>query len=133
MADQKIENEYGDIIYGNRIIVQLIVHKIEKYKDTIWITNSKGRRINTLSRSFGIEFEDCIEIYNDSNEYNIEIYIMLRFGKSITDITNIIFDDVCKVLKENLDIKPNNIAITITGTISKNVAKRNIRVSRHYD
>ena len=57
----------------------------------------------------------------------IRLYIMLRFGSSIGEVTTRIMDRLAFSLMTYLELPIDNIEVIVTGMVSKNVAKRNIR------
>jgi uncharacterized alkaline shock family protein YloU len=58
----------------------------------------------------------------------IRLYVMMRFGLSINEMTAGIMDNLAFSLMEYVELPIYNIEIIVTGMLSKNVAKRNIEM-----
>ncbi|MFQ7473681.1 MAG: hypothetical protein ACLRLX_05695, partial [Anaerovoracaceae bacterium] len=53
-----------------------------------------------------------------------------HFGASIKRNTGKIIDYIYEYMEKIIGIKPKNVKVIVTGTLSKNIAKRHIEVSR---
>ncbi len=71
-----------------------------------------------------------MEITLSENGLDIRVFVVLRFGTSITQVTNRLADDIHSRIKTMTGMEPNSVAIVVTGMISKNIAPRHIEVTR---
>ena len=71
-----------------------------------------------------------MEINYGENGLDLRIFVVLRFGTSITQVANQLVDDIHEKTKETIGIEPNSVAVVVTGMISKNIARRHIEVTR---
>ena len=93
-----------------------------KYKNVV---PGLASRMNLYGEESG-----SIQINRSDEGIEISVCIVVRFGVSIRNITgqiiDSIYDDMEKILRE----KPKKVTVIVTGTLSKNIAKRHIEVSR---
>jgi uncharacterized alkaline shock family protein YloU len=54
----------------------------------------------------------------------------VKFGTSIQNVTNKIIDFIYEHMEKTTGQKPLKVTVIVTGTSSKNIAKRHIEVSR---
>jgi len=122
------ENELGKIKYDDKIIGNIIRKSTEKYMGKVMLSDTKGRiRKNSLKE---MNSDDIAFMKMDKTEegYDIDIYIVLRFGTSISETSLEMIDEIRKEIAQITDIKIGKIKVTITGMLSKNLIKRHIEV-----
>jgi len=107
-------NEYGKIK-----ITENVFHRI--IKNAVWTTNEKV----TLASE-----RKNIYIADDESSLNIEFRVIIRFGASIRINSNLIMNYLEDTLKPMQIGKPIHIVMRIVGIRSRNIAKRDIEVTR---
>lgn len=114
-----IETKMGSIHFSQSIINRIVENAVEGCGGKVFLNNYSGG-LNAPAVEF-IEGEDGFEL---------KVFIVLKFGASIkentTEIINSIYDNAEKILGR----KPLKVTVTVTGVLSKNIAKRHIEVSR---
>ncbi|MFR6257497.1 MAG: Asp23/Gls24 family envelope stress response protein, partial [Anaerovoracaceae bacterium] len=71
-----------------------------------------------------------IHVKEEDGDIYIKVYIVMHFGASIKRNTGKIIDYIYEYMEKIIGIKPKNVKVIVTGTLSKNIAKRHIEVSR---
>ena len=84
--------------------------------------------MNTVARKTGQDYKTNMEIVFGNQGLDIRVYVIVKFGVSIRNVTSTLINSIQESVRENTGLEANSIAIAITGTFSKNVAKRNIEV-----
>lgn len=131
----EVETKYGNIRYSQNIINRIVVESIESCGGKAVILNYKGKYMNVvpgLASKINIYDEEAggIEVINADDGIKIKVYIIVKFGTSIKQITAEIIDYIYEKTEAILGEKPKTVTVTVTGTVSKNIAKRHIEVSR---
>ena len=58
------------------------------------------------------------------------VYIVVKFGCSISQVTNEIIDYIYDKMETIMGERPEKVTVVVTGSVSKNIARRHIEVSR---
>ena len=58
------------------------------------------------------------------------VYIVVRFGVSISSVANTMIDDIYKQMEDLFGQRPAQVKVIVTGTASRIIAKRHIEFSR---
>lgn len=126
----KIETEEGTIFIEKPVIGRIILEEVKKLKGRVWVSSHKGKVPGLVSRIGGQDEMNYLEISNGQKGIDIRVYVVIRFGTSIGEVTNQLLDSIQESVKRYTDINPNSVAVIITGMVSKQLAKRNIEVKR---
>lgn len=130
-----METKFGNIIFSQNVINRIVMNALERCDGKAEIMNYKGKYKNVvpgLASRMNLYGEESgsIQINRSDEGIEISVCIVVRFGVSIRNITgqiiDSIYDDMEKILRE----KPKKVTVIVTGTLSKNIAKRHIEVSR---
>ncbi|MBQ0078771.1 MAG: hypothetical protein KBS66_02620 [Eubacterium sp.] len=140
-----IENKIGNIHYGENIIRKIVLKGIDQYEGRV-IPYNVGRKLMGLVgmrqvKNITPNPNGAIKIINNTEEteegapkpepnYEILVYLVVRFGTSITDVTNGLIDYIYEYCDIIINTKPTKVTVKVTGTLSKNLVKRDIEVSR---
>lgn len=130
-----IKTNLGEIHFSQHIINKIVTDAVETCGDKAAIMHYKGKYMNVvpgLASKINLYDEGASGIHFNDKEDGIEIsvYIVVRFGISIKMITEKIIDQIYANVEKIMGQKPKKVTVIITGTISKNIAKRHIEVSR---
>lgn len=127
----KVETEYGTISITKTVIAKIITEAVDRLSGKVYICNQKGKIINNLFSRLGY-FDDAsnIEINNGPSGLDIRLFIVVRFGTSITNVTNQLIDEIETNIKEFTSIELNSVSIVVAGTMARQIKKRHIEVTR---
>ncbi|MCQ4637408.1 Asp23/Gls24 family envelope stress response protein [Anaerovorax odorimutans] len=125
-----VETDLGTITVSKNAIGKIVIEAVEQFDGKVIISNHKGKVPGIVSRFGGMDDTSIMEINSGEKGLDLRVFVVLRFGTSITQVTNQLVDDIHEKMKESLGIEPNSVAVVVTGMISKNIARRHIEVSR---
>ena len=118
----KIETEDGVIKVRKAVISKIVLESIKKFKGRVFITNHKGKMIRLRNAA------DYVDVSLANSGLDIRIYIAIRFGTSISMVTEKLIEDIKGNIEKMTSMEPNSIAIVVTGMISKQITRRNIEI-----
>lgn len=125
-----VETDLGTITVNKAAIGKIIIEAAEKFDGKVIISNHKGKVPGLVSKFGGMDEINNMEIELTENGLNIRVFVVLRFGTSITRVTNQMVDEIHKNIKAMAGMEPNSVAVVVTGVLSKHVAPRHIEVTR---
>lgn len=126
----KVEAEKGTISFHQNVIGTIILKEVEQFNGKVLISNAKGKIAGKLARMSGMDDLGNLEIVEGPQGIDIRIFIVVKFGISISAVTSRLIDAVCMKIKNFTGIEPNSVSVIITGTMSKQLARRHIEVKR---
>ncbi len=121
----QIKNEKGTISLNKNIIGNIVVQAISEFQDRIFLCNQKGKIMPEDPRN-----SSMMDIVFEEEEFTVKFYILIRFGTSINAVTNKIIDTIYEDINSTLGMRPQKVTAVVLGIVSKQVAKRNIEVSK---
>ncbi|MDY2934164.1 MAG: Asp23/Gls24 family envelope stress response protein [Anaerovoracaceae bacterium] len=120
------DTEYGSIGINKSIITQMVTDAVDAYSGKARLGNAKA-----VFNIFSNDESSNIDIVWDDEEIYINIFLIIKFGTSISRVTNGIIDYIEKNIKVTFGDIPHKIRILVTGIESKQqVIKRDIEVVR---
>ena len=123
---RNIDTEYGSIGINKTIITQMVTEAVDAYSGKAWLGNAKA-----VFNIFSNDESSNIDIVWDDEGIYINIFLIIKFGTSISRVTNGIIDYIEKNIKVTFGDIPHKIRILVTGIESKQqVIKRDIEVVR---
>ena len=123
---RNIDTEYGSIGINKSIITQIVTDAVDAYSGKAWLGNAKA-----IFNIFSNDESSNIDIVWDDEGIYINIFLIIKFGTSISRVTNGIIDYIEKNIKVTFGDIPHKIRILVTGIESKQqVIKRDIEVVR---
>lgn len=131
----EVETKYGKISFSQNIINKIVVEAVEKTSGKAFVLNYKGKYMNVvpgIASKMNIYDEEAggIEIISAGTGIALRVYIVIKFGSSIKQVTNEIIDYIYEETEKIMGERPEKVTVVITGTVSKNIARRHIEVSR---
>ncbi|MCF0150367.1 MAG: Asp23/Gls24 family envelope stress response protein [Firmicutes bacterium] len=126
------KNEFGYISLNNALLEQIIDHALKKHSDNARLANYNGNGAEPVWMLIGLDNMAEKEVVVDENGVFIRLYLVIRFGQSISGICEDMIASIRNDIVDLLQLPVKNIEIVVTGVISKRIAKRNI-VFRLYD
>lgn len=124
------ETGLGTISINKAVIGKIVTEAAEQFDGKVIISNHKGKVPGIVSKIGGMDDINNMEINFGENGIDLRVFVVLRFGTSITKVTNRLIDDIHKKIRETMGQEPNSVAVVVTGMISKNIARRHIEVTR---
>ncbi|MDD7308076.1 MAG: Asp23/Gls24 family envelope stress response protein [Eubacteriales bacterium] len=123
---RNIDTEYGSIGINKSIITQMVTDAVDAYSGKARLGNAKA-----VFNIFSNDESSNIDIVWDDEGIYINIFLIIKFGTSISRVTNGIIDYIEKNIKVTFGDIPHKIRILVTGIESKQqVIKRDIEVVR---
>ena len=123
---RNIDTEYGSIGINKSIITQMVTDAVDAYSGKARLGNAKA-----VFNIFSNDESSNIDIVWDDEGIYINIFLIIKFGTSISRVTNGIIDYIEKNIKVTFGDIPHKIKILVTGIESKQqVIKRDIEVVR---
>ena len=125
-----IENsEHGDIRISTSIIGKIILAEIAKCDGKVIVTNRKGKLPNRFQQLGGVDDIDNMEITMDEKGLSIRIYVLLRFGTSISATKSKLIMSISESLKRVVGIEPNSVVVVVSGmSLGKSKPKMDIEI-----
>lgn len=125
------KTEYGEVKLMKAVIGRIILEEIAKYKGKVIVSNHKGKVPNRWQQLGGADDIGNMEITMSSQGLDIRIFVLIRFGTSISNTTNELINNIKEKIKEFIGTEPNSVAIVVSGmTLGRRMAKRNIEIRR---
>lgn len=129
------ETKLGHIHFSNNVINKIITEAVESCDGKAEILNYKGKykhMVPGIASKMNLYNEEVggIQVTEEEEGLNITVYVVIHFGASIKRTTDRIIDYIYEYMDKILGIKPVNVKVVVTGTLSKNIVKRHIEVSR---
>ena len=133
MFDHK--SKLGEIHFSNNIIYRIVSEAIAEYGGKVEILNYKGKYMNMvpgIASKMNIINEEAgsIQVKEGEGGPVITVYVVIHFGTSIKKATEKIIDNIYDLMERIMGVKPKTVRVIVTGTLSKNIVKRHIEVSR---
>lgn len=125
-----VESDLGTISFSKGIIGRIIAEAVDSFNGKVIISNHRGKVPGLVSKIGGMDESSTMDIALTEKGLDIRIFIVLRFGTSITQVTNYLVDEIHNKIRDMTGMEPNSVAVVVTGMISKNIAPRHIEVTR---
>lgn len=125
-----VQNNLGTISITKQVIGRIVAEAIDRFDGKVMISNHKGKVAGVTSKKNGPDERAYMDITHGKNGIDLRVFIVIRFGTSITKVTNQLVDDIHGGLTQITGKEPNSVAVVVTGMISKNIARRHIEVTR---
>lgn len=118
------KNETGTIHISKSVIGSIVIDVTDRLENKVLLCNPKGKTGFNEKKSMSF-----LEVDVDGEELFIRIYVIVKFGVSISTVAEQVIDSVRAVVKATIGIEPRNVALSIKGVMSKNVSRRDIEVN----
>lgn len=131
------ETDLGTISVSNLFFAQIIAgsFKLDECKGKVWPSTRKGRQIGSPAKFNLSEFASTIEVEESEQpgRMNIDCSIIVKFGASISAVCETIADYTAEMVEKKHCGRPYKITIHVAGVKSKQIAKRNLEVTKTYE
>ena len=130
-----IETKLGEIHFPASVINRIVIEAVESCNGKVDILNYKGKYKNMmpwLASRMNIYKEETggIQVEETEDGMILTVYVVIHFGTSIKRVTEKFIDEIYENMEKVMKVKPKTVKIIVTGTLSKNIVKRHIEVSR---
>ena len=130
-----IETKLGEIHFPASVINRIVIEAVESCNGKVDILNYKGKYKNMmpwLASRMNIYKEETggIQVEETEDGMILTVYVVIHFGTSIKRVTEKLIDEIYENMEKVMKVKPKTVKIIVTGTLSKNIVKRHIEVSR---
>lgn len=131
-----VKTNLGTITVSRAAICRVIENAVEHREGKVTISNKKAKPSTSLLSRIGLGGNDDysdVEIDASGEHISVKLYIIVRFGTSISKVTNELIDEIHDGIKKLTGKEPKMISATVVGTLSRQIAKRNIEVVKEYE
>lgn len=118
----------GSIIIRKPVIGRIVLEAVNQFQGRAMISNHKGKIVRIKHRYGVPDASDHMDISYSHKGLDLRIFIAIRFGTSISMVTEQLIQDIKQNIEKYTGIEANSIAIVVTGLISKQLTRRNIEV-----
>ena len=130
-----IETKLGEIHFPASVINRIVMEAVESCGGKVDILNYKGKYKNMmpwLASRMNLYKEETggIQVEESEEGMILTVYVVIHFGASIKKVTEKLIDGIYENMEKVMKVKPRTVKIIVTGTLSKNIVKRHIEVSR---
>ena len=131
----KQETRLGEVIFSQEIIKQIVLKAAERCEGKVGVFYFKGKYASVvpgLASKMNLYHEEsgAIQVTETEEGTELKVFIVVKFGTSISEVTEKMLDYIYEDMEKIFSEKPKKVTITVTGIVSKNIAKRHIEVSR---
>lgn len=127
------KNEYGIIGVNNSVLSKMIIGNLLECDEYLIPCNKKGKPINKNLLTGLHEFQNSVEIKEYNGKNYVRVYIISKFGESMSNTSELLFEEIEKDFMIVGLPKPKQIIINIKGVMSKQIAERDIELVREND
>ncbi len=130
-----IETKLGGIHFPTSVIHRIVMKAVESCGGKVDILNYKGKYKNMmpwLASRMNLYKEETggIQVEETDEGLILTVYVVIHFGTSIKRVTEKLIDEIYENMEKVMKVKPKTVKVIVTGTLSKNIVKRHIEVSR---
>ena len=118
----EINTKLGDIRFSRNVIKRIINDAVDKTEGRVYLHRYRGK-INMPATS-------NVEILDKQEGLEITLYVVIKFGSSIRKNARAVVDYIYDKVESVMGEKPGKVTMIITGVESKDIARRNIEISR---
>ena len=109
---------------------KLVLDELLKYEDIVFPCSHTGKPLKKGFFSGINELLSSIEIHEAANGTYIFFYIIVKFGESINEICNAIFDSIERDFEIFSLVKPVEIKACVKGVQAEHLTRRDFEVIR---
>lgn len=124
------KSHYGAINISKQVMNKLVLDELLKYEDIVFPCSHTGKPLKKGFFSGINELLSSIEIHEVANGTYIFFYIIVKFGESINEICNAIFDSIERDFEMFSLVKPVEIKAFVKGVQAEHLTRRDFEVIR---
>ena len=123
----------GIITINPSVISREVIHAAMPVNEKMFFATEKGKLLGTPKKIGSGELASNIKLEEKQGKTSLTVYIIMNFGSSIKNTTDVIFENLENSFKPMFPSLDGIITIKIVGVKSKNIAPRDIEVTREYE
>ena len=132
MADEYIlHTELGDISFQESVFESIVFEAAKPYLDEEKLYFDRRRGWGKSLRGNRNDEMAGVDIWTDEEGTHFEVPVVLRFGVSIKGVTGDLIEGIRKGFRKLTGEEPASILVQVTGTLSKQLIRRDIEVEWH--
>ena len=124
------KSHYGAINITKQVMNKLVLDELLKYEDIVFPCSHTGKPLKKGFFSGINDLLSSIEIHEAANGTYIFFYIIVKFGESINEICNAIFDSIERDFEMFSLVKPVEIKACVKGVQAEHLTRRDFEVIR---
>jgi len=125
------KNQYGVISIDDSLVKQIIENSVREFNGKVLLSNKKGQIFDNV-KIFGVNDTNIYFDYEDNEkDFLINVYIIVKFGQSLSYVSNLIISNIYNVIYSDLGLNVDNINVIIKGIqTNKVLSKRELVYSK---
>ena len=128
-----VKTNLGTIVVNNNVIAKMIIKAAEKTGDKLLLSNAKAKPLGSAAKISSGDLTGNFVMEEVKGKYHLSFYAVVMFGSSISGVSKTVLDSIENDLKEMFPDKGAHISLHIVGIKAKQIALRNIEVTRDYE
>ena len=130
-----ITTETGEIRFSQNVIYTIVDRAVDSCEGKAEMNNYKGKakkqgKEKTKEKGKNAVDKSNVEVEYKDGKLKITMYITVKFGNSIKEITDCIMDKLYEDMQQILGKTPFTTKIIVTGIVSKDIARRHLEFIR---
>ena len=130
-----VRNSFGAIAVNKGVIERMIIEDMLSMDSFLMLSNKKGKPIKEKPTPIiDPDYYDAVEVSEKKDQVNVKIYIVVKNGKNISEIADMVFEAVERDFETLRLKKPTAINVMvrgIAGVMNGVIVKRNIDIVRN--
>lgn len=130
-----VRNSFGAIAVNKGVIERMIIEDMLSMDTFLMLSTKKGKPIKEKPTPIiDPDYYDAVEVSEKKDHVNVKIYIVVKNGKNISEIADMVFEAVEKDFETLRLKKPTAINVKvrgIAGAMNGVIVKRNIDIVRN--
>lgn len=130
----EMKTEWGEIRFSKNVITRIVTQAVESCRGNATIMNYRGKYKGVpgfFSRLTPKNVESGDIVIEETEEgLVLTVYIVIRFGASLNNTVDQIIDRIYDDTEDVLDLRPAQVKVIVTGTASRDIARRHLEFSR---
>ena len=127
------ETGLGRVTINDNVIAKALIRACTKAGNRLYLATDKGKILGEPSKTGTGDLAGNFIIDEEGDSYRMVFYVVLNFGASIKKVTDTVLDALCREMQSMFPHQKGIFTMVITGVKSKNIAPRNIEVTRIYE
>lgn len=131
----ELKTDWGEIRFSRNVIYRIVTNAVESCRGDATIMNYKGKKQRRFPGFFSrltpksVESGD-IQLEETPEGLKITVYVVIRFGASLRKTVEQIITGIYEGAEEVLDLDLSKVTVVVTGTASRDIARRHLVFSR---
>ncbi len=123
----RVTNEKGVISFDEAVIDQIVQEAMRPYKGRAWLAHYKGASSDWMILLGNYESMAEKQVLMTERGIFVRLYLLIKIGTSISEVSKSLCRFIADVITYQLQLRLDNVEVVVTGMVSKNAVKRDIR------